>query len=100
MREHLSSRSSSCDERPRPAPWGHDMTDLLAQTALNALYAASYLSLVAVGLVLIFGVMGIVNFAHGELFMLGAYVVVALYTDFQMPFFVVTAIGLWRLSAA
>jgi branched-chain amino acid transport system permease protein len=70
------------------------MTELLAQTALNALYAASYLSLVAVGLVLIFGVMGIINFAHGELFMLGAYVVVALYTDLQLPFFLVTAIGL------
>jgi branched-chain amino acid transport system permease protein len=70
------------------------MIELLAQTGLNALYAAAYLSLVAVGLVLIFGVMGIINFAHGELFMLGAYVVVALYTDFQMPFFLVAAIGL------
>jgi branched-chain amino acid transport system permease protein len=38
--------------------------------------------------------MGIVNFAHGELFMLGAYVVVALYTDFQLPFFLVTAVAL------
>lgn len=70
------------------------MTELLAQTGLNALYAAAYLSLVAVGLVLIFGVMGVINFAHGELFMLGAYVVVALYTDFQVPFFLVAAIGL------
>lgn len=70
------------------------MIELLAQTGLNALYAASYLSLVAVGLVLIFGVMGVINFAHGELFMLGAYVVVALYTDLQMPFVLVAAIGL------
>ena len=64
------------------------------QTGLNALFAAAYLSLVAVGLVLIFGVMGVINFAHGELFMLGAYVVVALYTNLQMPFFLVVAIGL------
>jgi branched-chain amino acid transport system permease protein len=70
------------------------MAELLAQTALNATYAAAYLALVAVGLVLIFGVMGIVNFAHGELFMLGAYVVVALYTDLALPFPLVAALGL------
>jgi branched-chain amino acid transport system permease protein len=70
------------------------MIELLAQTGLNAAYAAAYLALVAVGLVLIFGVMGVVNFAHGELFMLGAYVVVALYTDLQMPYLAVAAVGL------
>ena len=61
------------------------MLDLLAQTGLNAVYAASYISLIAVGLVLIFGVMGVVNFAHGELYMAGAYAVVLFYTDFQIP---------------
>lgn len=70
------------------------MIELLAQTCLNAVYAASYISLVAVGLVLIFGVMGVINFAHGELFMAGAYAVVALYADFGIPFFVSVAIGL------
>jgi branched-chain amino acid transport system permease protein len=68
--------------------------ELLAQTGLNALYAASYMALVAVGLVLVFGVMGVLNFAHGELFMLGAYAVVALYTDFQAPFALVAALAL------
>ena len=75
------------------------MIELLAQTGLNALYAAAYMSLVAVGLVLIFGVMGIVNFAHGELFMLGAYSVVALYTDFQMPYLLVAALALIFVGA-
>ncbi|MCY3878464.1 MAG: branched-chain amino acid ABC transporter permease [Rhodobacteraceae bacterium] len=70
------------------------MIELLAQTGLNSLYAAAYLSLVAVGLVLIFGVMGVINFAHGELFMLGAYVVVALYSGFGVPYILVAAIGL------
>lgn len=70
------------------------MVELLAQTGLNAIYAASYMSLVAVGLVLIFGVMGVINFAHGELYMLGAYVVVALYADLQMPFILVVAVGM------
>ncbi len=70
------------------------MFELIVQTGLNALYSASYISLVAVGLVLIFGVMGIVNFAHGELFMLGSYVVVAFYSKMNMPFLLVAAIGL------
>ncbi len=70
------------------------MLDLLMQTSLNALYAASFMALVAVGLVLIFGVMGIINFAHGELYMLGAYCVVAVYADFKMPFFVAVVVGL------
>lgn len=75
------------------------MFDLLAQTGLNALYSASYISLVAVGLVMIFGVMGIVNFAHGELFMLGSYIVVALYTKMQMPFILVAALALVFVGA-
>jgi len=75
------------------------MVELLAQTGLNALYAAAYMSLVAVGLVLIFGVMGIVNFAQGELYMLGAYVVVALYTHFQMNYVLVVALAVIFVGA-
>ena len=40
---------------------------------LNGLASASALFLVAAGLTLIFGVTRIVNFAHGSLYMLGAY---------------------------
>lgn len=70
------------------------MTELLIQTAVNAAYAASYMALIAVGLVLIFGVMGVINFAHGELYMAGAYAIVYLYAGMQMPFLVAVAIGL------
>lgn len=70
------------------------MIELLAQTSLNAIYAASYISLIAVGLVLIFGVMGVINFAHGELYMAGAYAIVLLYTDFQLPFIAAVGAGL------
>ncbi|MCC6194865.1 MAG: ABC transporter permease [Burkholderiales bacterium] len=44
---------------------------------LNGLSSASALFLVAAGLTLIFGVSRIVNFAHGSLFMLGAYLAYA-----------------------
>ena len=70
------------------------MTELLLQTCVNAVYAASFMALIAVGLMLIFGVMGVVNFAHGELFMLGAYCVVFVYADQAFPFFLAVMIGL------
>src|SRR5262250_1439366 len=41
---------------------------------VNGLVNGMILALVASGLTLIFGIMDIVNFAHGDLFMLGAYV--------------------------
>ncbi|MEN0076549.1 MAG: hypothetical protein AAGC69_19345, partial [Paracraurococcus sp.] len=47
--------------------------ETLVLQALSGLASASSLFLVASGLTLIFGVMRIVNFAHGSFYMLGAY---------------------------
>src|SRR5262250_584500 len=46
---------------------------ILIQT-VNGIVTGIILALVASGLTLIFGIMDVVNFAHGELFMLGAYI--------------------------
>jgi branched-chain amino acid transport system permease protein len=48
--------------------------DLLIIQTINGIVAGMILALVASGLTLIFGIMDVVNFAHGELFMLGAYI--------------------------
>ena len=48
--------------------------DIFVLQVLNSLFYASVLFLLAAGLSLIFGVMGIINMAHGSLFALGAYV--------------------------
>ena len=48
--------------------------DLLLIQVVNGIVSGMILALVASGLTLIFGIMDVVNFAHGELFMLGAYV--------------------------
>jgi branched-chain amino acid transport system permease protein len=47
--------------------------ELVIQT-MNGIVTGMILALVASGLTLIFGIMDVVNFAHGELFMLGAYI--------------------------
>ena len=45
----------------------------------TGLIVGSLLFLVAAGLTLIFGVLGVVNFAHGSFYMLGAYVALTAY---------------------
>src|ERR1700686_5897276 len=55
------------------------LDQILIQT-INGIVTGMILALVASGLTLIFGIMDVVNFAHGELFMLGAYVGVVILT--------------------
>jgi branched-subunit amino acid ABC-type transport system permease component len=49
------------------------LDEFLIQT-VNGIVTGMILALIASGLTLIFGIMDVVNFAHGELFMLGAYI--------------------------
>jgi branched-chain amino acid transport system permease protein len=49
-------------------PW-----DQIVIQTVNGIVTGMILALIASGLTLIFGIMDVVNFAHGELFMLGAY---------------------------
>jgi branched-chain amino acid transport system permease protein len=48
--------------------------DLFIIQTVNGIVAGMILALVASGLTLIFGILDVVNFAHGELFMFGAYI--------------------------
>jgi len=48
--------------------------DLIVIQTVNGIVTGMILALIASGLTLIFGIMDVVNFAHGELFMLGAYI--------------------------
>ena len=69
--------------------------DLLLIQTVNGIVTGLILALVASGLTLIFGIMDVVNFAHGELFMLGAYlgvVVMATTGNFWLALIVATLI--------
>lgn len=67
------------------------MFDLILTQTLNGLASASSLFLVASGLSIIFGVTRIVNFAHGSLYMLGAYLATTLVESFG----VASPLGFW-----
>jgi branched-chain amino acid transport system permease protein len=60
---------------------------LLFQGGLNGVMLGLNYALIALGLSLIFGIMGIVNFAHGEMYMLGGYVAYFLIGQFGLDFF-------------
>lgn len=60
--------------------------ELALQAAANGAIVSAFYALWAIGFTLIFGVMGVVNLAHGELYMVGAYVVWLTYAPGIMPF--------------
>lgn len=70
--------------------------DLLIQTIVNGIIQSGFYALAAIGLVLVFGVMRVVNFAHGELVMIGAYTVWYVHAQNHVPYLltVVLAIAL------
>ncbi len=59
---------------------------LLLQTVVNSIAASSVYAIIAVGLAMAFGVMKMANFAHGEFYMVGAYVVYFFYAIHGWPF--------------
>jgi len=58
--------------------------EIFYQTIVNGLFTGGIYALVSIGLTLIYGVLIIVNFAHGEFLMLGIYVAFWAYTIFEL----------------
>ena len=52
------------------------MTDYVIQQIVNALSAGSLYALMAVGLAMVFGILRLINFAHGDVMMIAAYLAV------------------------
>jgi branched-chain amino acid transport system permease protein len=69
-----------------------DLATFLVQ-CLNAVQYGLLLFLVASGLTLIFGIMGVINLAHGSFYMLGAYLAFVLSPLFGQQFLLMLLIG-------
>lgn len=57
----------------------------LAQVTINGLVSGSYFALGAAGLTLVYGVLKLVNFAHGEFLTFGAYMAIVARSAFGLP---------------
>jgi len=68
--------------------------ETLAFQGLVGLSVAMYLWLLAAGLTIVFGVLGVLNFAHGSLFMLGAYFTFTFYGLWEINFWLAIALSL------
>lgn len=71
--------------------------DIFIQQIINGLVLGSIYALVALGYTMVYGIMGLINFAHGEVVMIGALValaVVKLLADSGLPGVVIVLIGL------
>lgn len=62
------------------------MLQELIQQVVNGLVLGSTYTLIALGLTMIYGILGIVNWAHGELYMLGAFAGLFLVVNLNLPF--------------
>lgn len=60
--------------------------EYLVQQAINAIQLGSIYALIALGYSLVYGVLTMINFAHGDVFMLGAFVCLVLVMWIQLPF--------------
>jgi branched-chain amino acid transport system permease protein len=69
------------------------VTDFLQQV-VNGLSVGAVYALIAVGFSLVYGVLNLVNFAHGDVLMAGSYVAILLYTVARWPLVLAALAGI------
>ena len=71
--------------------------DTFLQLLVNGLVLGSIYALVALGYTMVYGILELINFAHGEVTMMGAMIglaVIGVFSDLALPGLVIVAIGL------
>lgn len=61
-------------------------TQQFAQQIVNGVSLGSIYALIALGYTMIYGIIKLINFAHGDIYMLGAYMGFVCITRFGLPF--------------
>ena len=64
-----------------------DQSSLFLQQLVNGITLGGVYALIAVGYTMVYGVIQLINFAHGEIYMLGAFLAYTLVAVVGMPFF-------------
>jgi branched-chain amino acid transport system permease protein len=73
---------------------------LLGQVLVNGISLSAIYILVALGFTLLFGIMRVVNFAHGEFAMLGAFALYHLMKDMHWPWLIALPAGVLLVATA
>ncbi|MDR1978448.1 MAG: branched-chain amino acid ABC transporter permease [Synergistaceae bacterium] len=71
----------------------------MGQVLFNGMYTGVQYSLIALGLTLIFSLMNVLNFAHGQLYVLGGFVTYYVYGGMKLPFFAALLASALTLAA-
>jgi branched-chain amino acid transport system permease protein len=70
------------------------------QQLVNGVTIGVVYALIAIGLTLAFGILGVINFAHGEFYMLGAFLTYTLTVGFGLDYFLGLALAITAVAAA
>lgn len=65
-----------------------EQSTLILQQLVNGITLGGVYALIAVGYTMVYGVIQLINFAHGEIYMLGAFLTFTMVTTLNLPFFV------------
>ncbi len=71
----------------------------MEQVIANGLYLGAQYALIALGLTLIFALMNVLNFAHGQMYVLGGFVTYVIYGQLGLPFVVALIASAITLAA-
>ena len=68
--------------------------NLFLQQLINGLSVGSIYALIALGYTMVYGIIRLINFAHGEIMMVGAYIAFLLAANTQLPFILILLIAM------
>ncbi|MFP4088032.1 MAG: branched-chain amino acid ABC transporter permease [Desulfobacteraceae bacterium] len=71
-----------------------EQSGLFLQQLVNGITLGGVYALIAVGYTMVYGVIQLINFAHGEIYMLGAFLAYTMVTVLGLPFFAAFALTL------
>ena len=68
--------------------------DVFLQQLINGIALGSIYGLIAIGYTMVFGIIGMINFAHGDVFMLSAFIALMIFLALEL-----TSLSLYVLVA-
>src|ERR1700745_2211113 len=93
MDNEKSRLSAELKLRPQAQPGDRGEMEYFVQHLINVITLGSIYGLIAIGYTMVYGIIGMINFAHGDIFMVGAFLAL-------IAFLVLVAIGVTAVPLA